>query len=327
MFVGFKQTSKCAITKLKPFIFARNYNTKCYSNIQSRNFYTSQICFSSFQKLFDSGCELFSKNEYSKAIDVFSQALSLDSNSVDAYVQRGRAYFYNKQFDKAIQDLTKALEMDSKNVDALTFRASAYVFKRNFQQALNDFTDALKYNETKELYMKRGGTHLTTGNLDDALKDLTKALEIDPMYVDALIIRGNLYTSLFMKQDFKIKNIRLALADFSLAHKLQPDSLDALAGAVISHSILKHYDECIDLCNIALKLEPNAAKWYYWRGNAYFEKKEYDKALEDLNQSISLDPNNIEAYRRRAAVHEELGNFDEADKDEDTVRKLNALNP
>ena len=66
----------------------------------------------------------------------------------------------------------------------------------------------------------------------------------------------------------------------------------------------------INLCNEALKLNPNGAEAYYNRGRAYSilvglskgnEKKEYLRLkLNDFDKAIQLDPNNYAYYKSRA---------------------------
>lgn len=59
----------------------------------------------------------------------------------------------------------------------------------------------------------------------------------------------------------------------------------------------------------------NNDKAYYNRGRAYCELKQYEKAIEDYTLSIQYNPNNDKAYFNRGRTYENLGKPDEAKKD------------
>ncbi len=64
----------------------------------------------------------------------------------------------------------------------------------------------------------------------------------------------------------------------------------------------KEPQEKIEFYNQAIKLNPQYAQAYNYRGLAYFEKKFYEIALSDYNKAIILEPNNANPYNN-------LGNY------------------
>ena len=65
----------------------------------------------------------------------------------------------------------------------------------------------------------------------------------------------------------------------------------------------KDDDKAVSDFNEAIRLKPNYAKAYYWRGRAYFSKKDYDIAISDLSEAIRLEPKYVEAYYWRGRVY------------------------
>ena len=60
----------------------------------------------------------------------------------------------------------------------------------------------------------------------------------------------------------------------------------------------KNYGDAINLCTIALEIDPKAVKALYLRGQANLGAKEYDQASADVKAAIILAPKdkNLRAY-------------------------------
>ena len=63
------------------------------------------------------------------------------------------------------------------------------------------------------------------------------------------------------------------------------------------------YNEAIYYFNQSIKLDPNDALAYSWRGSAYSNLGEMNEALADFNQSIKLDPSNAMTYEWRGVTY------------------------
>lgn len=78
-----------------------------------------------------------------------------------------------------------------------------------------------------------------------------------------------------------------------------------------------NYKQEIENSSQALQANPNDAKAYLNRGNAYYElaqhsgdpDKDYKGAIENFNQAINLNPNQVEAYISRGIVHSEIAQY------------------
>lgn len=73
--------------------------------------------------------------------------------------------------------------------------------------------------EESEAYYNQGLANTENGNVELAIKDYTKAIEINPELVEAYISRGIAYS--------KKGEIELAIEDYSMAIKLNPEESDA----------------------------------------------------------------------------------------------------
>jgi len=84
----------------------------------------------------------------------------------------------------------------------------------------------------------------------------------------------------------------------------------------------RDFKKVIDICNEALKVEPDFVV-FYTRGYAYAELKEFERAIEDFSKAIELDPNDAEAYYNRGLAYAKLGKYEQAIKDYDKAIELN----
>ena len=66
--------------------------------------------------------------------------------------------------------------------------------------------------------------------------------------------------------------------------------------------------------------EPNNAKAYFDRGNAYYEKGDYEKAIEDYTQAISFEPDNADYNLHRGNAYFARASADENKASEDYAR-------
>ena len=80
-----------------------------------------------FANDFDRGAEALGKNDYDLAIACFNAA-HIKENTVDAsaYRQRGIAYYSKKDYGKAIEDYSQVIRLDPKYANAYLLRAFAY---------------------------------------------------------------------------------------------------------------------------------------------------------------------------------------------------------
>lgn len=79
-----------------------------------------------------------------KAIEQFTQVLSMDPGNVAAYIGRGTAYTERGQLDMAIEDFTEALRLDPDNAAAYLGRGNAYFYSEDLASAKSDIEAAFR---------------------------------------------------------------------------------------------------------------------------------------------------------------------------------------
>src|SRR6185436_20163955 len=109
----------------------------------------------------------------------------------------------------------------------------------------------------------------------------------------------------------------LAALSMAFEAKAEEASKDLCAGASVVPSVR------IEACSAAIaagaETSEELARWYYQRGNGYYEKRQRREAIADYTRAIELKPNYHQALHNRANLHRALGEYDRAIADYDAA--------
>ena len=164
-------------------------------------------------------------------------------------------------------------------------------------------------------YNNRGIDYGEKGEVDLAIKDFTKAIELKPDYAFAYNNRGAVYRT---KGEHD-----LAIKDCNKAIQLKSDYAEPYSNRGSAYRNKGDYDRAIKDYDTAIKLKSDFAQAYYNRGLAYHEKGEFDLAIEDYSKAITLKPKLFHPYYNRGNAYLREGYFDKAIEDYTKAIELN----
>ncbi|HUV02603.1 MAG TPA: tetratricopeptide repeat protein [Desulfobacteria bacterium] len=78
----------------------------------------------------------------------------------------------------------------------------------------------------------------------------------------------------------------------------------------------------VEIFDKIIQLDPEDARAYYNRGNAYRNLQQYDRAIKDYTTALGVDPTYVNAYINRGNVYSRLERYAEAIADYDSALKL-----
>jgi Tfp pilus assembly protein PilF len=114
-----------------------------------------------------------------------------DPVSADNFAQRGISRFEKHDFEGAISDFTKAIELNGQNLEFCFYFRSIALYRLNRpDEAIADLSKAMTLKQHPRFYNDRGNLLAQQGDLDRAIADLNRAIEIDPKYAKAYGDRG-----------------------------------------------------------------------------------------------------------------------------------------
>jgi tetratricopeptide (TPR) repeat protein len=162
-------------------------------------------------------------------------------------------------------------------------RGAANNFKWRFDEAIRDHTQALRLNpQLSEAYAGRGLAYLRKGENEKAIADLTEAIRLDPNSHSAYYNRG----LIFLQKDEPDK----AVADLEEAVRCNPRSAEALVMRGMCYIAKNDFDRALASFDGAIAVDPTNAIGYMERSNLYGRKGEYDKRDRDYAQALHLNP-------------------------------------
>lgn len=182
------------------------------------------------------------------------------------------------------------------------------------------------YGETADELFQEGNSLALEKNYEEAIKYYDRALELEPNSVKILLNKALALTFLQRYEESELY--------FDKAIEISPDFADAwhwkgvsfvLQGEIeeglndvitafneidteensqeeTSNSGKKYFTESINYFDEAIKIRPDFAETWYWKGLALYNLEDFEKALFCYDRSIELDPD----YTRAIEAKEEL---------------------
>ena len=96
------------------------------------------IVFPEADALLQEGISFVEQGNYESAIQSFDQAIEINPDFVEAYVQRGRTYLFLERQFEARTDAEKAIEINVNYAESYFLRASIFYSEGSLQFALDD---------------------------------------------------------------------------------------------------------------------------------------------------------------------------------------------
>ena len=160
---------------------------------------------------------------------------------------------------------------------------------------------------TAEEHLKNAKSFFIKQNLQKSFKECNQAIQKNPSYAEAYLIRGWLFMRLGKPQK--------ALQEFDRCSSLDKKNVSALKSKNILYRLLKDYvnsDKCIE---IALKLNPKDPESYYLKGVCEILDGRHSVALKAFNRAIEYGPDHPKLYSMyywRGRTYQMIGKDKEA---------------
>jgi tetratricopeptide (TPR) repeat protein len=121
---------------------------------------------------------------------------------------------------------------------------------------------------------------------------------------------------------YLVTNSQRAIADYSEAIRLDPNLAVAYYYRGLAYAYDEEHDRAMADFSEAISLDPKYMLAYAGRGASYAYKNEHHRAIEDYGVAIRLDPKYAMAYKNRALAYRQIGRDDLARADEMAAQRL-----
>lgn len=304
---------------------------------------------SNYAKYYDQGIQYYNSNEYSKAIEQFTQALKLAPNNAPirnnlaaSYISRG-TYYHNtaKNFDEAIDNYLDAiyyLKYDAPENAPASPNATdnLNIVTKNLANAF--LATGSSIDNTSNLFKKAKDLR-TKGKFRASIVTYYMALEKSPQNPEALEAIGDMYkvlqnneraakayekamdnkggtAALFVKAGLtyeKADNINEAIKAYNKASELDPKNPDAL------NALQRIWENQI-------KINPRNAPAHANLGTVLQKKGDLEGAKAQYEAAEAIEPNNIFVRLNLGTLYQAKGDKKTAIRAYDTILQIEPKN-
>lgn len=157
------------------------------------------------------------QEDYVAALGFFNKALETDADIL-IYGFRGQAKFGMEDYEGAVADFTLAIDFEPDEPFYYQQRGECLFFLGRAEEALTDFKTAQELDPEWDGFELRGLAHSELMNFEEAVRDLTRAIEMTPAEVDLYLYRAEAYGGL--------PDLTAATADIRKARQLADEDGD-----------------------------------------------------------------------------------------------------
>lgn len=291
------------------------------------------------------------KEELSSALKYFDEAKDLAPNEVEGYYGIANVAFLNFDADKAVRFYKKCMDVNPNFPNAYLKAGLLRLFvNRRENKAFEYFDKAIEVAPNfQEGLFWRGLINIEFNNIDKALVDWNKLIQLNPQKPFYTLIRGYLHIELndFERAFTDLKNAVIAMEvdenafEFGSKAKATSKRIDLQAS---SHYLMRNifglsdeaaspmkkayclivkakYEEAIKDLDRSLALEPSAAG-YLLKATTLEYLEKHDSSLLYLDKTLKLDNDIFEAHKKRAIYRSSLRDWRGATTDFMAMERL-----
>ena len=215
---------------------------------------------------------------------------------------------------------------------------------KNYNQQIKKMNWLIRLNPIPSNYSLRSDAFSNLKQYDNAIRDISKAIEINPKYADFYRSRAYYYTEIG-KRDLAIEDYnsaiklkfnsksdyllflfraqrledkeeyKLAIIDYDIVIENVPEEIEAYVGKGICLNRLKEYEKSIETYKLGLEIEPNTTELYVNIGIVLCNLNKLEEAIINYNKALEVDNKNYYAYYNRGLTFYNLKRVNEALQD------------
>ena len=221
----------------------------------------------------------------------------------------GTEYHKNKIWRRAIKPFWKVAELDTaKRFPTLyTKLAECYL---NLDPPVPDSAEVV-YRAGIKVYPDQPHLHRSLawlltgkGEVEEAIAEYQKAVELDPEYADDYLRLGNLLIKNDQPED--------AIPIFEKRVQMVPDDNESLKVLSQLYGVVGDESARVEALENTLKQDPTNSEIMFNLGQIYFKQNEFAKAVEKFDMYLAIKPDDVYALEFFGNAQQNLGKFQQA---------------
>ena len=222
----------------------------------------------------------YMEGDLKNSVELFKECIRYGEDTLHAYLYQAAANIFLGNYEEAMTGLDKVNQINDTLFKLQFYYGKLYADMGKLDKSIESYTaELIRHPDHAASYGERGAIKGLTGDMDGALTDLSKAIEIDPSDPEAYSNRG--YTFL------KARRYDEAMKDLNASLKIDPTQKAYTNRGMVYFLIDSNMQAISDYTN-ALKLVPDDGETMYLRGVSYKKIQMLDKACADFKGSLAL---------------------------------------
>jgi len=229
-----------------------------------------------------------------------------DSKDPIAYALLGQLYELLGNFDNALECYEKSLGIEEKFATAFFFKILCLWLSGKYDELIK-CCDRLISSAPNFIpaYTLKANILRKLGKYEEALLCINKVLELkendtNAIYLKALILKR------IGKCDEALKYYEKLIDDLNVTW------IEVIREAIYLLFLFNKLEKAEKYIEMGLKLRPDDASLWYFKGRLYEKQNKFEEALEYYNKALQLMPHHTKALLAKARVLEKLGRIEES---------------
>ena len=218
---------------------------------------------------------------YEKAVDAFDFSIAIDDNFLIGHYNKAATYINLNQFQRAIDIYLEILELEDNKAIGNYYIGECYEKLENFILAVKFYDIAIEYDDHfADAWLGRGMACYELKNVEESIKDISRAIEIDPENSEYL----------FLLADIQQKEGMLeALETYRLVSELEPTNIDIWIEYSDAYQEADDLDKAIEIIKTGISFQPENAELFYRLSAYLLLNKDTKEAYNILDVALDMD--------------------------------------
>lgn len=290
-----------------------------------------------------------------RAASDYEAAIQKDPNNIEAYFQKGLIYYNSASLEQAIKDFTYVIDHQGSETKAVyygndpfgakgtyittlesmigrvyQFRGLAYQKSGQLKEAMRDFNTSFEYDTIADFYINRSLLFSRMNDGIKSVKDLKKAIELEPdnylAWYNLVILDESTIVPNYLLEDEEFTPMLNLLGanaydqgKFSLSAEYHSKAIlanpeDDFGYLSRGKSLLRigaHAQARQDFLQ-TMRLNPERIESFYLIGNSFFHEKKFEEAIGFYERYLSIDRGYKNVWYNSAMAYLEQENKERA---------------
>jgi tetratricopeptide (TPR) repeat protein len=244
--------------------------------------------------------------QFDAAVKDLDAAAAIDPRNAVVFRGRGQMALMKEAPADAVAAFTTSLQLEPGNDFALAGRAKAYRALGKNDEALADARAVLAINPGwTEMYLLSANIYRGQGKPDKVLEQAAAVVAANPDVAYAHVVSGSIYAA--------VKHPAEAMKAFDRAVALQPDA-DAYISRALARDTADHAGKLADY-DAALKLEPKSVDAIAGKAEVRQDAGDLHGAIAIYTSAMALQPGRFDLQVRRGIARVKAGDTAGGEKD------------